>query len=149
MTDESDLPPPPGFNSSTSNVFSNSGIELSVMLTVMYLYLSPGWNSSVPMTACNMKALHIFCSNVFMHMKKRNVTFILSFSKHLYFFHLRFKKKWSDESSTEKGHLNGWTGEHLYSFLIFLHNNQLDKQMYTNADYLFKHVEIPVCIYII
>lgn len=36
------LPPPSKFNNSTLKDFSNSGIELSVMLTEIYLYLSPG-----------------------------------------------------------------------------------------------------------
>lgn len=47
------LPPPSKFNNSTLKDFSNSGIELSVMLTEMYLYLSPGWNSKVPAALWN------------------------------------------------------------------------------------------------
>lgn len=48
------LPPPFGLNSSTLKTLSNSGTELSIMVTLMYLNLSPGKKSRNPSVSCQM-----------------------------------------------------------------------------------------------
>lgn len=52
------LPPPSKFNNSTLKDFSSSGMELSVMLTKIYLYLSPDWNSTVPAILWNTNEIY-------------------------------------------------------------------------------------------